>query len=191
MAGKYCPYCGNELQFREAEICPKCGMRISEPSKASPTPVLPDTPLTVSYSYVGFWTRFGAYLIDAVIMIIISICVVILIIASFRNLELFTTTEYSTLTPAGIMLYILLFILFWVYFTVQECSSVQATLGKRAVKIKVIDNAGNRIGFGQAAIRNFLKVIPLVNLICFIVIGFSEKKQGLHDMAAGTYVYPK
>jgi len=30
----YCPTCGAELQYAEAEICPKCGVRIKNP----PTP---------------------------------------------------------------------------------------------------------------------------------------------------------
>jgi len=190
MTGKYCPYCGNELRFREAEICPKCGMRISEPLNASPTPIHPDTPLTVSYSYVGFWTRFGAYLIDAVILFIITIGIFILLAVSFKNLDVLVTSDY-VLTPTGIIVYGLLFVFYWAYFTVQECSSFQATLGKRAVKIKVIDNAGNRISFGQAVIRDLLKLIPIVGWICCIVIGFSEKKQGLHDMAVCTYVIPR
>jgi TM2 domain-containing membrane protein YozV len=30
----YCPTCGSELQYADAEICPKCGVRIKNP----PTP---------------------------------------------------------------------------------------------------------------------------------------------------------
>jgi TM2 domain-containing membrane protein YozV len=32
----YCPNCGAELQYAEAEICPKCGVRIKNP----PAPVV-------------------------------------------------------------------------------------------------------------------------------------------------------
>jgi uncharacterized RDD family membrane protein YckC len=173
----YCPYCGNALQFREAEICPKCGMRINERS----TP-RPDGPVAVQY--IGFWTRLGAYLIDFVILIFIAIGVLIVIMASFPG-------YYGGVSPAGSNIYLLLILLIeWVYFTLQESSDFQGTVGKRLVKIKVIDNAGNKINFWQAALRNILRVIPFVGFFCVIVIGFSEKKQGLHDMAANTYVVP-
>lgn len=32
----FCPYCGSELQFAQAEICPKCGMRIRNPGDLEP-----------------------------------------------------------------------------------------------------------------------------------------------------------
>jgi hypothetical protein len=32
----FCRYCGSELKFSEAEICPNCGMRLKEPPKSSP-----------------------------------------------------------------------------------------------------------------------------------------------------------
>jgi TM2 domain-containing membrane protein YozV len=31
MAQNYCPNCGAELQYKEAEICPSCGVRIRPP----------------------------------------------------------------------------------------------------------------------------------------------------------------
>jgi TM2 domain-containing membrane protein YozV len=30
---KFCPNCGKELQYENAEICPNCGVRIKEPPK--------------------------------------------------------------------------------------------------------------------------------------------------------------
>jgi uncharacterized RDD family membrane protein YckC len=173
----FCPYCGNQLQFSQAEICPKCGMRIKE----GPA-VRPDSQFSEPYS--GFWTRFGAYLIDFVILIIIATGVYIILMASYPG-------YYGGLSPEGYNLFVILFLLiYWLYFTLQESSDFQATIGKRAVKIKVVNSDGNKITFGQAAIRNFLRVIPLIGFICVLSIGFSEKKQGFHDMAATTYVVP-
>jgi uncharacterized membrane protein YvbJ len=38
MVQNFCPSCGSELQYKEAEICPKCGVRIKEPPKSDITP---------------------------------------------------------------------------------------------------------------------------------------------------------
>ena len=31
----FCPHCGNQLEFANAEICPKCGVRIANPPPVS------------------------------------------------------------------------------------------------------------------------------------------------------------
>jgi uncharacterized RDD family membrane protein YckC len=54
----------------------------------------------------------------------------------------------------------------------------------------VTDPAGRRVSFGRATGRHFGKIItnmvPL--LIGYIMAGFTEKKQALHDMLAGCLV---
>jgi uncharacterized RDD family membrane protein YckC len=49
-----------------------------------------------------------------------------------------------------------------------------------------------RISFGRATGRFFAKIISSIILfIGFIMAGFTEKKQALHDMIAGTLVIRK
>ena len=80
----------------------------------------------------------------------------------------------------------------WLYWSLMESSAKQATLGKMALGIKVTDLNGNRIGFGKATGRFFGKILSGIILdIGFIMAGFTEKKQGLHDMIAGTLVVMK
>ena len=77
----------------------------------------------------------------------------------------------------------------WLYFSLQESSAQQATLGKRAIGIKVTDLEGRRVSFGRATARYFSKILS--GLICdvgFIMAGFTARKQGLHDMIASTLV---
>ena len=58
-----------------------------------------------------------------------------------------------------------------------------------ALGMKVTDLAGNRISFLRATGRYFAKIISaLILFIGFIMVAFTEKKQGLHDMIAGTLV---
>jgi uncharacterized RDD family membrane protein YckC len=77
----------------------------------------------------------------------------------------------------------------WLYYSLMESSSRQATLGKMAVGIKVTDMNGQRISFLNATGRYFGKIISgAVFMIGYIMIIFTEKKQGLHDIMAGTLV---
>ena len=80
----------------------------------------------------------------------------------------------------------------WIYFAAFESSPKQATPGKMALGIKVTDLNGRRIGFGKATGRYFGKILSFIILgIGFIMIAFTEKKQGLHDKMAGCLVVNK
>jgi len=51
---------------------------------------------------------------------------------------------------------------------------------------------GNRIGFGRATGRHFAKIISgIILLIGYLMVAFTQKKQGLHDMMAGCLVVNK
>jgi uncharacterized RDD family membrane protein YckC len=54
----------------------------------------------------------------------------------------------------------------------------------------VTDGAANRVSFGRASGRFFAKIISgLIPLgIGYIMAGFTERKQALHDMIAGCLV---
>lgn len=80
----------------------------------------------------------------------------------------------------------------WLYFALMESSATQATLGKMALGLRVTDLEGRRIGFGRATGRYFGKYISAIILgIGFIMAGFTERKQALHDIMAGTLVVKK
>jgi uncharacterized RDD family membrane protein YckC len=80
----------------------------------------------------------------------------------------------------------------WLYFALQESSAAQATLGKRLLGIRVTDTLGNRLTFGRATGRHFGKIVSgLILGIGYIMAGFTEKKQALHDIMAETLVTRK
>ncbi len=77
----------------------------------------------------------------------------------------------------------------WLYEALMESSSYQATLGKMVLGLKVTDLYGNRISFGRATGRHFAKwVSAAIFFIGYIMVGLTERKQGLHDLLAGTLV---
>jgi uncharacterized RDD family membrane protein YckC len=119
--------------------------------------------------YAGFWKRFVAYLIDAILLGIIGG-----ILTSQMDQEV-----ASTITT----------ILGWLYFAGMESSSRQATLGKSIMGIYVTGLDGQRISFLRATGRYFAKFISaIILLIGFIMAAFTERKQALHDMIASTLV---
>src|SRR2546428_774442 len=64
-----------------------------------------------------------------------------------------------------------------------------ATVGKMVFGLKVTNLEGHRISFARATGRHFAKLISaMILLIGYIMAGFSERKQALHDMIAGTLV---
>lgn len=141
-----------------------------------------DTPETdfqnINPNYSGFWIRVGAYLIDAICLLIVQ--VVIAFIATGSSGLTGNKNPYIT---------ILNLIIGITYFAGMESSSYQGTLGKMACGIKVTDMEGNRISLGKATGRYFSKFISAIILgIGFFMVGFDDKKQGLHDKIAGTFV---
>ncbi|MCX7785663.1 MAG: RDD family protein [candidate division WOR-3 bacterium] len=144
-----------------AEICIKCGVRLVGVKSVAMGEVI----------YAGFWRRFVASLVDGVILFVPMLII---------NL-IFPYAGWFLGTVAS-----------WLYYALMECSERQATLGKQVLGIMVTDSNGNRITFGRATGRHFAKIVSsLTLLIGYIMAGFTEKKQALHDMIADCLVIKK
>ena len=136
-------------------------------------------------SYAGFWKRFVALILDTIILIIPTF-----IIGLIFGIAL-SATNVGEEGIEGLANVFGLF-LGWLYNSIMDSSSKQGTLGKMALGIKVTDLNGNRIGFGKATGRYFGKILSAITLcIGYMMAGFTEKKQGLHDMMAGCLVVNK
>ena len=156
-------------------------------------------------SYAGFWKRFAAYCIDAIILgvaawlLLLPILGVIgLGMADSMDLQSGEMSEeatqgmIATFIGAYFSFLAVLTIASWLYFALMESSAKQATLGKMALSIIVTDVNGNRLTFGRATGRYFGKIISgLILYIGFLMAAFTEKKQALHDIIAGSLVVNK
>ncbi|MGA7137493.1 MAG: RDD family protein [Terriglobales bacterium] len=143
----------------------------------------------VGTGYGGFWIRVVAAIIDSIILRVVVAPVSII----FGGLGL--AGMMSGLPHRGIGLLgggvtlVALFFGSWLYEALMESSSYQATLGKMIFGMKVTDLYGNRISFGRATGRHFAKILSgMILCIGFIMVGLTERKQGLHDLLAGTLV---
>ena len=200
----YCLYCGKPLA-EGVSFCGYCGKPI--PTEAVPPvapPVPPPSPMGApvpppypapgaaagGVRYGGFWLRFVAYLIDYTIFLIGMVVLFFIIgfavgisgkaqnVSAAEMESFFTGLAYLVAIPA-----------FWLYFAISESSRWQATLGKRAMGLRVTDGQGQPISFGRATGRHFAKLISAVILgVGFIMAGLTEKKQALHDMMADCLV---
>ena len=134
-------------------------------------------------AYAGFWRRVGAYLIDGLILGIVFVPLALAVAPDP------TTGAPAQSSAAANAVNAVSTLVGWLYFAFMESSGRQATLGKMALGIVVTDLEGNRIGFGRATARYFAKLLSfLILAIGVIMVAFTAKKQGLHDMIASTLV---
>lgn len=136
-------------------------------------------------AYAGFWRRLAAYLVDSFIVAIPTI----LLIESMGLTAPDPAGMFDAPLEEMAVLLAVVYLAQWPYFAGFEASSWQATPGKRLVRVKVTDVDGHRLGFGHATGRYFAKLISEALLaIGYLMIGFTAKKQGLHDLLARSLV---
>jgi uncharacterized RDD family membrane protein YckC len=162
---------------------------MSRDFSSEPTADLLANPIDVTYEpaqdmgpdfeYAGFARRLAAYLIDFMVLMTLGMPMILL-------LALFTRLSDQSLERIVMIVSILVV---WQYCALLESSKHQATLGKILLGLQVVDLQGNRIGFWRATVRHFAKIISkLFFFLGFVIIDFTIKKQGMHDMMAGCLV---
>ncbi|WP_419883667.1 RDD family protein [Peribacillus sp. B-H-3] len=144
--------------------------------------------------YAGFWIRAAAYLIDGIIVgiplyAIYFVCTMVIVGAAggFSD-EALSDSDSAAIIIGMIILFLITFITVTLYFSWMHSSKWQATLGKKIVGLKVTDLQGNRISFWRAFGRLFAMYLSGIFYIGYIMAAFTEKKQSLHDLIAGTVV---
>jgi len=174
----FCPKCGHS-NLEKAGACQKCGAALpsveGSASAASATP-------TATNLYAGFWKRFAALIIDYFILMAVFLftsAVIGLLIGSPGGAN---EESDSVSGIAGTVIW-------WLYYAIMESSERQATLGKVAVQIKVVDRRGGRISFARATGRHFAKLLSgLILFFGYLMAAFTSRKQALHDMVASCLV---
>jgi len=152
----------------------------------------------------GFWPRWLAYLIDGLVIFVLvfvyeMIILLALMLANKLGLEneaamgVLTGDLSRGLTYGAKVILMFMFVgrvIFPIlYFVNSEAGLGQATLGKRALKLVVVDMDGNRITKKVAVGRYLGKIISALPLLAgFFMAGWDQKKQALHDKMAKTMV---
>ena len=212
----YCSKCGG-VMADGAAFCSNCGQAFAVAAAVARAPMMSSSvaaplvggmaavPAYAGYAavprveYAGFWLRFLAFLVDNAVMGIGFVLILIPLIF-LTGLGGFISEIHpdEDMNDVGIFMLIgLLFLaatvsllLTWLYHALMESSEWQATRGKRVLGLVVTDMAGRRVSFGRATGRHFAKIITnmVPAFIGYIMAGFTERKQALHDMIAGCLV---
>jgi uncharacterized RDD family membrane protein YckC len=137
--------------------------------------------LETRLNYVGVGYRFVAQLIDGILLAIIYYLV---------GLTIFGTTTWSVYGPEAATLMALNGLIGFLYFVLLE-GTVGTTLGKMALKMKVVREDGSPCRLGPSVIRNILRIVdilPFLYIVGMVLIARSGKKQRLGDRVAHTVV---
>ncbi len=194
----YCPSCGRETPGA-AQFCSSCGAYLTPVTAggvplAAASPGVPP-PSAISFGgqrFAGFWMRFLAFVIDHFILsfggFLLALPIILILgLASSAGSpraaeEFFGASVMLLLFPLNILMN-------WLYEAAFTSSARQATPGKMALSLVVTDLAGGRISFGRATGRFFGRYLSSFTLLIgYLIQPFTEKRQALHDLLAGTLV---
>ena len=121
----------------------------------------------------GFWTRFVAIVIDAILISVVS--------------QIVTGIAGGPDIQRGSGISTLIGIVYYVYFWSSYGNG--QTLGMRAFNIKVVRTDGSQLDVGGAIIRYIGFLISIIPLFLGLIwAAFDSQKQGWHDKLAKTYV---
>jgi uncharacterized RDD family membrane protein YckC len=120
-----------------------------------------------------FWVRFGAAIVDFLVLLIPSIILLVI----FKQ-----GAAYQALST----------LMSLAYFTYFEGGPSGQTIGKKALGIRVYDfREGGSIGYGRGLLRQIGKYISgLAILIGYLWMLWDKEKQTWHDKIAGSVVVP-
>ncbi len=157
-------------------------------------------------NYAGFWLRFVAFIIDAIVVGCIDWIILAPILAAigisaaggfpFSGFnspdEVDIAAMVATLSAMFGIAWFVKRVVDILYHSLMESSKFQGSLGKMALGLVVTDTNGAKLDFTKALIRNLCKIISgMILAIGYIIAGFTEKKQALHDIIASTLVVKK
>jgi uncharacterized RDD family membrane protein YckC len=211
----FCGTCGQPMSASQPGIPAASGGAAPIYSGTAAPGVPPAAPIVSIYAppvagaaYAGFWLRFIAAIIDGLILGIPIVFIAVFIAAgmgisgAFQNIRPGDNPgAVFALLGVGFILAVVAVSIVggWLYYSLMESSSLQGTLGKKALGLYVTDLEGRRVTFGRACGRylggRFLGHVPGFGGLYFIVdcicVGFTDRKQALHDMIASCLVLRK
>ncbi|MFX1317077.1 MAG: RDD family protein [Promethearchaeota archaeon] len=187
MSLKFCPKCGNELE-PNSQFCDTCGAdlrsrkatsevttteKIEAPQKQPVEKIVPSGVI-----YGDFWPRFGAIIIDGIIISIIGWVVSFLIFLPFFFYNPFVVRRMWFTFPIN---WLIGFLYFWLMETYNEGQ----TLGKIALNLRTVDEKTLEPTTPEKyAINNLLKSggLLIIDFIIGIIKNSGEPEKRLRIM---------
>jgi uncharacterized RDD family membrane protein YckC len=188
-ATRFCSECGQPrlerelVTFGDRVVCYACKDAFAQRMREQGG-------FTQRFVYAGFWIRFLARLLDAIVLYIIILPVTFLVLGSAA----FTVSSEGP-TPMFVLLNMVMFVFqiavsatYEVWFLTRH----GATPGKMVVGKKVVTADGGPLTTGRALGRHFAVYLSSFTLLIgFIMAAFDDQKRALHDRICDTRVIAK
>jgi uncharacterized RDD family membrane protein YckC len=131
--------------------------------------------------YGGFWVRLVALTLDNAVVFVVLLAAM---------LGMGTVVAMTGMEAAmGVVAWVVVTFLPFLYWPVLESSGWQATVGKRVMGLQVTDVDGARLSFVHALLRTLAKIISSIPFgLGFLIAAFTARKQALHDLIVKTLV---
>lgn len=140
--------------------------------------------------YGGFWARFGAQIIDGLIVGVPTYAIfmgIVFVVAS--------QAQQQSQNPAFTLLILVAYVPMIVFPVLYEAFMLSIkngqTVGKMALRLRVVRPDGSSISTGQAWGRALMRVVvglTCLGIVDYILYFFTDEKTTLHDIVAGTRV---
>lgn len=187
-----CASCGSE-RLADGRFCLFCGDLLAEPGPHTTSShgdrrrvsnISPDV------EYAGFWPRFLAGAVNIALEALGALLITLAIDFVLQRFgRLFGIDRWDAKVFAGFVYIPILAVGSWLYCAFAESSSWRATVGKRLLGLQVTTAEGERISFGQATVRHFMKFLSFFCLtIGFLMTLWTKRRQALHDMPCDVVV---
>jgi uncharacterized RDD family membrane protein YckC len=176
--GRFCLFCGDLLAGPAPRTTSSQGARRSVSS------ISPDV------EYAGFWLRFLAGAVDIGLEALGALLLTGALDFVLRRFgRIFGIDPWDSKVFTGVAYILILAVGSWLYCAFAESSSWRATVGKRLLGLQVTTADGERISFGQATVRHFMKFLSFFCLtIGFLMSLWTKRRQALHDMPCDVVV---
>jgi uncharacterized RDD family membrane protein YckC len=145
-------------------------------------------PAPGTLNYAGFWVRFGAKLIDGVILWVVQMALM-LVLSPWFGFNFFSPTAPADLS--FLMLYPVFFAVS-IFYSIWFVGRFGATPGKMALGLKIITSSGDSVSYKKAVARFFAEIVSaIICYIGYIMAAFDEQRKALHDQICDTRVIRK
>jgi uncharacterized RDD family membrane protein YckC len=140
--------------------------------------------------YAGFWIRFIARMIDAVLLGVVNVLIriplaIMLGLGTGRGRGLIFLPAVMSLIAVSVIISLAVGVVYEVYFV----STRGGTLGKLALGLKIVRADGSPVPAGLAMGRYFAQWLSgAILMIGYIMAGFDPEKRALHDRICETRV---
>jgi uncharacterized RDD family membrane protein YckC len=186
--GRYCLFCGDVLSEPTVKVV--VSPQASAARRNAGAPREQTSSATPAAKYGGFWRRTWAGAIDVALEAAAALVITVAIDFAFSRVGRMLGYEPWISKFATGMAYILvLSIVAWLYCAFAESSPQQATIGKRIMGLRVVTTSGDRVSFGTATVRHFMKFLSLFTAgVGFMMAGWTRRRQALHDIPCDCFV---